>query len=1560
MMQNDWIVAGLFNPEFTNADFKNIGDLTIENTQLLSKEDYLKSDFIKQNPLFRDEATGKFSEKKFTDYYNKRVRDFGEFQQEDFYQGPALDIFDIDRTAESPLQELNFRVARGYNPDRQRIGISGVNVWDDPDFSRRELAKQNKIYDYDAQRYKDYSVNDHTLVTKPVQWVKDLFKEPLVLATWEDEGEHIDPITGMTMHHEKGEHKLNDKGTYYYETLGGRSPIGKDVLSVFDTFTIDGKGINKYDFFDSNDIEKSVAGTIAKNVAAILPLFCGPVIGSIYAGVQLARELGKSMPMLYGMASALSDSESPTWINQLAAKSQSFSSSTSDYAGEHTFSFENFGNLVSDVALQWGQQKLVAQAVTKLKGAPNYIQEAHKNAQILYDSKKATLGESQELWNVCLNRYLPQAEKLATQSGALGRDLSLAYMAVVSNTDVYEDALDHGASKLEAAAVAFGSTLGMFLVDKKLGLGEIFFDEATPDATKLARKALKEEFKAAQKAFDVIKAADTPTKNKLLQYILKGSEVSKRVLSTFREDLKYHTLGMAGKMVGEGLEEVSEELVADVSKSLYELAGEFGFNTTVKDIGAWDNAFDRYAMSFLGGAVGGGVFYGKEVWDTKQFHKPKVDEDIATLIRNGHADELRNQLQTLYQEGKTGSRTLSATEYETDEAGHRVWKTTEEEKASQAKAVADLVLDRINSIEEVITNNRVGLTDDELFDNMVLSEKRYNRYKDIAQITNYYQDFSTVLQQLINDELAYKSAANTLDGKVNGQVIPNDSALSKLTPEQKTARQQSLDQLQANLDQSRLKVQDFLSGNTSLDYTRKLNFAMDPALHTPFLEVDMDSYLQSKYPGKTLEQLTPEEQMRFMFEEWPSYIQTQLKSKLSDAWDKFKSLEAVVNPHLSTLEQNTPAYKAWLSNMETLLTSGVLNTKKLEESYKKFNDKLDTETEDDYNNRHTKLVDPVTGDLETEAEFLTRRLNRQRQIDAYNEQQEKAWADKVKAELKKVNYQVDPMMARSLKQIIPYSGRLRQVLLRKLALTTLAPEIRTIIATLNTDLSNIDEVKNNLEAAVKEQLAHSLDSAFEIFKQSTITMIDGTTRDFVEYIEELGSTKLEEVLKDDSFLDDLDLDSKEAIVRAAQAAANSGVAGATDLDLKVLVETQAATGISTASGFAQTVSQITSPLFNTLNSLVSSYQHNPLVELQKSLKTTLVNPVTELIKNIAASNGDTITNIEEILETVQSNFENLDDASQLILNDAQRENLEKAKHYLELLKVYMSAASTLPNSVAPVGHNKTANEFARTHSDKLRAPWQGLPEIDADYATLYIKALGSYSAEIDAWIQLSDANQVNKIKKFVEADRAFSRTMWEVLSKLPRNFSYNGHNYDLLKGLEGIDASQVGTNNAQVPLYKLERLLYKNVQDIAKAEGLSVSELIQKGGLLETLVQGLSTLDHRLASPIGIALTDKSFTDFDKLQYIATILSEDPAVFYQQLQQRIAGNTEIAPLTLQEIATRQASVSMNQTFRDIITYAYSQLTNQETPLLSNTTLLFGVAGAGKTQVVLSSIDARIK
>nr|DAF63667.1 MAG TPA: Helicase [Podoviridae sp. ctz6O13] len=1571
MAKNDWIVAGLNNPEFNNDDFRNIADMSTGNTQLLDKDQYLKSNFIINNPAFRDDK-GKFSESKFNDYYKKRVQDFGDFQEQEAYQGPAVDMFSIDRTANTPVQDIQFDIKRGVNPDRQAIGIEGVNVWSAPTLSKREIAKQNKVFNTATNKFEDYTVNDHALVSNPIEWFKDLFSDPLVFATYDEDGTHLDPLTGLVKEHKKGDAKLNNKGTYYYETLNGRSVLGKDVLSTFDTFTVDGKGINKYDFFDSNDIEKSVTGTVMKNITAIAPLFAGPVVAGVYASALIGREFSKTLPMLYGMATALTDSDTPSWINTLAAKASSATTSTSDYGKENAFSFENFGSLVTDVALQWGQQKAIASAFQKVKGAPNYIKEAEDNAKALYNVKRVTQGDSEELWQACVNKFLPAAQKKAEAAGQLGRDMSLAYMAIVSNTDVYSDALEHGASKKEAAAIALGSTIGMFSFDKYTGIGELFFDDATGDATKAARQALKNEFRNAQGAFKTINSTEAPAKNKLAQIIRKSADTSKKALSKFSEDLKYHTTSMSGKMLGEGLEEVGEELISDVSKSMYELAGAFGFDTSTTDVGAWDNAYERYVMSFLGGAVGGGVFYGKEVWDKGSFHKPKLDEDIATLIRNGHADELRKQLSIMNKENKTGNKSLSASDYEVTEDNKVVWKTTDDESASQSQAVMNLVNDRINSIEEILIGNRANLSDEELFDNMVLSEKRYNRYKEIAPLTNYYQDFTDILNNVVNDEMAYRKAGKTLDGTVGGNVVPNDTALNHLTEQQRELRAKNLESLRLKLEGSRLKMQEFLSGNTSLDYTRKLNFAMDSALHTPFLAVNKEEYLQKLYPGKTIDQLPEQEQMRFNAIQWPEYVQEQLKTRLTEAWDKFKEFEKNITPHLHALSEGTAEYKGNIANLTKLFTTKLLDSELLTKHYLTENDRVGEESDELYESRNKKMTDPITGELETDDAFEARKAARKEAIRLYNAGIDQGWADLVEQELQKVGYKVDPQTARKIRKSIPESGRLHTLFANVVDNLVSDPKLARLLSGLKYDLSNVDELMESIKEQELPKFITKLDNLFKKIQNIKITLKDGEQVDWDNIVKdnpEWYGYSLQELLDDiETNLEDPDAYTNiealsEDSLRSLKAVVEE-ILQETPMDLSGVDAADIVTGETSGLKLKDKLLKAMEPelnsFLNDINVVVDTIKSNPLYQLQQKLNNSIINPIGELLKQVAEANGDDLPDVDRILDTIQDNFDNLEDIHQLQLDDTERASLEKARDYMKLLQVYLYAAATTPNSSYPVGHNRTANAFAESHADKLRTPWEKLPEIDSDYVALYMQSLNEYIQEADYWIALSDMNSINKIEKFARTDMALSKALWGVLAKLPRSFQYQGKTLDLLEGMDTIDSSALDSPTAQVPLYALERLVYKNINQFAANNGLTVAQLMEGSNLLETLIPGIGDVGGQKSSSITDVIDTDSVTDYDKMLYLMTIFSSDPSLFYGDLNKRVTAESLIAPVAVQEFSVRIAKASETESFRQMFAHARTLMPELEAYTLTNTVIVPGVAGSGKTQVIFKSIDSSHK
>ena len=1628
---NDWLVANINNPDFTVSDFKNIADMSIDNTQFLKKDQYLKSDFIKNNPAFKGND-GNFDQKKFDKYYDQRLQDFEQFKNDKTPAGLELSVFDTLRTPNDKVRSNGLKIGRGYNPDRQKIGIEGVNVWSKPERSRSELAQTQKIFNSETGKFENWTPNDNALFNGKsdfgLSWLKSLFSDPLVLAQYEE-----DTIDKDGTKHKKGDYKLNEEGTYYYETLGGRSPIGKQVLSSLDTLTVDGTKLNKYDFFDSDDIEKSVKGVIAKNVATLIPMFVGGPIGTVYSTALIAREMAKSLPMLYGMTTALfSDSETPKWMNTIAAMGDKFTSGTSDYAKEHTFSIENFGNLISDVALQWGQQKGIAQAINKLKGSKNYIEEAMEDAAKLYKAKASSMpmqalsqtGNWQDsvLGAACIKKYLPAAEKAMKESTQLGRDASLAYMAIVSNSDVYGDALQHGASKQDAAAIALGSTLGMYAVDKYAHLGELFFDDATEDSVKAARNAIKNELlgevdeKGARKGglkaiFDRISASNDTPANKAVQKIHTALNKTKSFLGNYADDLKYHTTGFFGKAAGEGLEEVGEELVTDTAKSIYQLAGFLGADTSTADVGAWDNALERYSMSFLGGALGGGIFYAKEAFNGASYKRDKSNEELATLIRNGHIGELRDEVEKLRKKGKLGSTKLSASNYETTSKGKIVWLTTNNEKDSWNQKIADLINDKITAIDTVINNNQVGLTDDQLFNTMVLGEQRYQMYKDIAPITNYYEDFNEVLSNLIKAELDYRTASQTLDGstELTDSNKITDQKLRALTPEQQQNRNNALAVLQQKVEKARQAKDEFLSGDTSLDYTRKLNFALDPNLHSPFMDIDAEALWKEQFGNKSIDEISDEDKLHFYTVVLPEKQKFQTKEAITKSWDRFKQIEKVINPELHNLTDNAPQFKQWHQKFQQIVSQ--LYSKDLISSYANYDTKLDTESDDEYNARNSKLVDPVTGVEESDQDFINRKNNRVRQIEALNDQKDAEWVNNIMQQLAVVGNQLDPIAAGTLKKLIP--KRIKDVLARKIQLAPLSNEVKSILGNLNTDLSNtkevLDTIKNSAlaktKSLVKQKIA-SIPTVYTNFKGEELNPEDLFMIDGIEDI------TIQDLLDNPSQLYDIDNDQKQDIIdqlqtitdpelqdqiqntlanindpqatiqnlnqiwksapkykniieglltlyefKISKEQSDKVVNNLTDLASVISPDTSISSLIGNDIGIQDQldsdvesyVQTLTQSVNNEVNSLVADVGNNAIVKLHNSIQSTIKNPVIELVKSLAGKVLDK-TQMPDVIDTLtklDTNFDEVENIGELVLDSEQMKTLQNTRDALAMVATYLYAASSTPTGNNVIGHNKVMNEYAKKHSDTIQN-WEELPEIDDDYATIYQEQLNQFIKTLDAWIDLSNNNDINKRRQFEETDKALTRSfngLWQA-NKQHFVIDVKDKHYNLLDG-------SLDDNVPDVSLFNYEKTFYGNFQKALQESGMSVPEFLRESNILDKLIS-FNQLENQKNARLNSKMQYGDMSEYDKLQYLATILSLNPVDFYNFLKTSVGQNTDKAPIASQEYASKVAIAQTTQTYRDIMKYAFDK-SGSNLYNANNTVIITGDAGSGKTSVVGKSV-----
>lgn len=1635
MFENDWILSSLSNPTLDIDDLVSIGGLNTKNTQFLSKDQYLKSNFIKDNSAFKD-ANGQFSKEKFDRFYEMQASRWRDFQNNEFPTGIELDAFDTaSNRANAKVKENNFTLGPNYNPDRVQIGVEGWRTTSKRTKSEQEIAQSQRIFNPETGKFEDSTPEDYALFSSPAKWIKNLFSEPLVLAQYEK-----DEVDEQGNKHKKGEYKLNPEGTYYYEKLNGRSPIGKTVLSAADILTKEDSALNKIDFMDSDDLEKSATGVIAKNIALIAPMFT-PAAPYYYKAI-VAKELTKTLPMLHSVATNLfgsGDHETPGWMNKLAAKGETLSTSTSTWSKEHTFSFENLANLISDVALQWGQQKQIAKAVNWF-GDKKALKKAEDQAFQFYKSKvggslKGLEAPTDELWKqstlgqLCMKKYYDPVLETMKKKQRLGADLALAYMALISNTDVYADMLERGATKKEAAWVALGSTAAMFSVDKFAHLGEVFYDDLTAESIKQGRQAVKKELK---EAFDEIYKAGT--KESPGNWFRKGATFGKRAAETFVENLKDHNLGGVGKALGEGLEEVSEELVTDLTKATYSLLGDLGlYDKSVKDTGAFENMLERYSMSLIGGAIGGGLFYGVEKY--KGFNKTR-DKDLVALINDGRAQELRNLVKSYVSKGRAGNTKISGLQYSQDEAGNITWLSTDKSEESQNQQVGNRVLEKINSLEAAIVGSGTKLNQDQLFDKMVLQEARYQGYKNASHVTGYYQEFSKLQNQLLQAKEAYNKAADTADGTLEGRITDSP------TDAEKQAKVTNLQNFQNAVDNAQKRINDFLSGDTSLDYTRKLNFALDPVLNSAFLGLNRTQWLLNKIdPNK---EFTIKEQME-LNDQWNDHVKDVMLKDLDKAFLAYKALEKAVSPQMLAQQDYANQYKGIFNSLkqlydkEDLSLDKYLNAKPFYTMDSRLMDQNGIEeSEEEYNARNNT----------TTPDEVQKYYQRQQRVFDLNNQILADYIQQFDDILRPINYSIDSSTNRTIMQNIRY--RLKDIIRREMQYPFIdqgskfdSSPYRTILQDLKEDLSNIDDIQERLQdkhySLVKEQANSlvtllsdtipslqtlmSVDSAVssksikEIVNKINATNLENKEDlvnnilsakekyDNAETDEETEAAKLElyniiplefktksQTIKDilNNFsgyagqefalkegqavgdiltIDDLTKglsDPESAIYQyfAAKSSALPEVLSAAlqatpikfGRDSKLKLLTNNASDPRETSG--EVVKRQIATLTRYTNTLASRIQKNPVYSFYNKLKVNSHSPLETILSSITKEMSDSqeeIFNMNYILDQVYKDYVSADKVDAFELNDTQAKQLKNAQKALELLQAYIYSASTSPTGVNYFGQNKQINEFANSHRAELTREWEPLPEISQEYAQVLQDEVNNLNTEIELWKRISENNSMNKLRRLVDTESIVNNLRYDIGKGLSFQFTVGDKQYDLTEGIDALPPFDNDPENQLSQLFSFEQTLHNNFSKILKDTGWTPEQFFQNSDFWKKYLGNYTDLEKQSTSKLNESLS--GFTKYDQALYILSVLSDNPSNYYRSVQNSVKDNEDIAPLTVQQNISRLGEAAHTRAYKAGFK-ALASLVNPDRTITPNVVYINGVAGAGKTEVVLKNIRQR--
>lgn len=703
--QNDWFAINLMNDNVDTLDLMSKG-ITAENTSMGSRESYKQKQQVQDK--FRTES-GKFDEDAFNKMYDSCLLTYNSLANNEFEENFLKSVEQHPNywlEPDAPVLNTNATVSISDDPYHRGMGLSGLTSISDPNWTVREIAQAQEATDENGNGL-GWTPNDHALTSGSL---KSLWQPTLALAAWDEDGYHED-ADGNKIRHRKGEYKLNKNGEFYYEKLGNRSGVGKEILRVSDTVTVDGTWVNKFDLFDADSVDKSVGGTIARTALEIAPMLIPGVnawlgaAGMVFNTVQAMPEIGKALNSFFG-------GEKNAWGKSLNRQSnffKRFASTQSDKGREKFMSFEQVGTQIVDVANQLYQQKFAAQLGGWLS--------------------KAVSGNK-----------MPNPK--------VGRAFSTTYMAATSGMDTYDTAKQAGLNDMWAGIVTLGVMGGFYALMSGDYYKETLFGEDSwlneEFVTKNTLKNLGKEIELAakglpanptpvqarsvfQKFFEKTKSGISKSWKKLKQGTSKekvgdavataeadtakaatetASTAAKKLTASevrakAQKAVNFGKLGqgedsgaswfniMLNRASNEGLEEIMEEAMTDVAKAISVGAEKLGFNVSENETSDidWGFSFEdfltRYLTAGIGGFVGGSIFAGIDKWE--KIWTPNMrditskgisngERIVYLLQQDGNTKNLISKINKLEKEGAFGDTNLSLRGHAvTDVKGDTTW-----------------------------------------------------------------------------------------------------------------------------------------------------------------------------------------------------------------------------------------------------------------------------------------------------------------------------------------------------------------------------------------------------------------------------------------------------------------------------------------------------------------------------------------------------------------------------------------------------------------------------------------------------------------------------------------------------------------------------------------------------------------------------------------------------------------------------------------------------------------------------------------------------------------------
>lgn len=905
---NDFFRLAIANPDLTPEIFMEAG-YNVTNLQLLDKDKYKQIDTVRD---FYTDDQGNFKEDEFNqDYaqvYNQYVAMASYQNVQDFKKYTTYDEDNIFAPVKQKRSSTPV-ITRISNPkhlgnSQQIFGQVGDAVKSDDEIAQKSKVLMNPIEatNPDGTINQDIAVWDEAPDEGILsgQFWRNMAKT-FVMAQYEEDGEHINPITGVTEKHVKGQLKLNELGDPYYEYLDGRNIYGKRVLNKMNVLTPEDSWIQQYDFFDSDGVgPKSYTGTIFKNLALVGSMYLpgvGPYIAMLSMVSQVAR-LGAIGAKMLGQEGFLSNSIEgfvTSWDRQHLR---------SEYDAAHAWSFNNWFSGCADLAAQIAEQRAIfttipalitGQKVATTKDQLTILdifkkkavarkqaefsalkqkvidkttetevlkarkaldaavtsgdQAAIKAAEKLVSEKTAAFNYARESMifdpvQIGIREGQHEAEAFFENYNKWGEMLSKAYMAGLISSNLYNEARTAGIDENTASWL----TIGRFAAEMGLlmtPIGNYFLPELHMNALEYKALANKSIQPLAEALAQGSKNATTGAANQAWHRFIwdKAKAIPAQGAAILNRGKFSEQLLSAGTMGLEaGVVNDIEALFDDLAKAAYTVLSD-NENEHFK---AFENNFDRYGMGLVTGLIGGSISAGfsqyKALNANSQLTTEQAIEKIAYMERNGKLNDFLDFVDK--KSTHLASDHLTAFPYLTsDDTYSNIAdpKAKDIQHMSQNAYLKSAIHQIARDVKTILQTSGANISDGQFLTAQIAGDLRLQYFLSSGAANRYLQEFNSEVVDLIKKGLTVLPTTQATDGN-----------RAKAERDAKAAENSEVPNVQADnitaYNEQLKKVQDLMKGKKAVELARDSMFELTPMLYTLFTPelLTQETYIQWK------------------------------------------------------------------------------------------------------------------------------------------------------------------------------------------------------------------------------------------------------------------------------------------------------------------------------------------------------------------------------------------------------------------------------------------------------------------------------------------------------------------------------------------------------------------------------------------------------------------------------------------------------------------------------------------------------------------------------------------